>query len=234
MVSVNVDAKKLEDIITEKDCVLQELYPNIYRVFIGGQEVNWLVKVYKNIKFAKKEVDNLARLKNVSGVPKMLCFRLNTEFSFVVLSKFAGKDLREQEKVLSEKDLQIIARKLLLILGDIHRLGVVHKDIKPENVVYDRESGEVALIDFEEKHTAGFESPEYFLGRAGRKSDVWSLGIMIYELLRGKLPFKRGNESLILPSSWNSDLKDFLYCVLDRDVRTRYGVDDALNHIWIQ
>lgn len=91
-------------------------------------------------------------------------------------------------------------------LHDVHQQGVVHLDLKPENVIL-RGDGTAVLIDFGFAHhdrhpdllaeatrfgmgSAPYVSPEQLLGRRGdRRSDIFALGVMLYELATGELPF---------------------------------------------
>ena len=92
-------------------------------------------------------------------------------------------------------------------LQAFHRLEMLHQDIRPENIIIDN-SGVVKIIDFGSTKVAGvmemtqsiehqnilgtvqYTAPEYFLGEAGTsRSDIFSLAVMTYQMLTGKLPY---------------------------------------------
>jgi len=95
-----------------------------------------------------------------------------------------------------------ITLQVLSALQYAHEKGLVHRDIKPGNVMITKE-GRAYLLDFGiavlggmgggEKTTAGtpeYMAPEQFRGRADRRSDLYSVGVMLYEMLTGKTPFQ--------------------------------------------
>ena len=107
-----------------------------------------------------------------------------------------------------------IMRDVAVALGAAHRLGIFHRDLKPDNVLIDG-SGVPWIADFglaiseseQTKHkgeiagTLMYMSPEQIQGRADwldGRSDIWSLGIMIYELLLGKPPFSGKNRQSLM------------------------------------
>lgn len=104
--------------------------------------------------------------------------------------------------MFQEGEAAKIMKKLLRAISHCHASGVVHRDIKPENVMYGRD-GEIKLIDFglsksvQSKNTqlttiAGtpyYMAPEVIDGEYNSQCDVWSLGVLMYVLLSGYLPF---------------------------------------------
>ncbi|HGG58210.1 MAG TPA: serine/threonine protein kinase, partial [Nannocystis exedens] len=130
----------------------------------------------------------------------------------LVLEDFGGAALRSQIPLTGFDigDCLQIAIKLCEALAVVHRAGVLHKDIKPDNIIYNRSSSRVALTDFsiaslidrEEQAALAPETLEGSLaylspeqtGRINRlvdyRSDFYSLGITLYEMLLGSLPFR--------------------------------------------
>jgi serine/threonine protein kinase len=158
----------------------------------------------------------------------------------VIITKEKGIDLFEfVEKfgLFSEKTLRPLAKNLLTILKDIHKEGIIHKDIKPENIVYD---GTVAsIIDFEGKQTDDYRSPEQVVNykTVSFKTDMWSLGATFYYLLTRNVPFKSErrilNSDYKRNSEWSSQFVNFLDCLLEKDENRRYDAKKALKHIWL-
>ena len=105
-----------------------------------------------------------------------------------------------------EKRAVEIAYSLLSALAHIHSKGLIHRDIKPENIMFDKPNGTIKFIDFgmacqfrkginELAGTPYFIAPEVLKGNYGKECDVWSLGVVFYMMLTGKLPFTGASTS---------------------------------------
>ena len=148
--------------------------------------------------------DNIVELKD--------WFREGEEF-FLVMEYVPGQSLSElirKRGPLSFVEARDIMRGVLRAVAHLHSLDVIHRDIKPGNILL-RPDGEAVLTDFgiakfgwqqgETKTQAGLGTPEYMSPEQVRgnsidyRTDIWSLGITLFEMLTGKKPFARGGET---------------------------------------
>lgn len=130
------------------------------------------------------------------------------DLAFIAMEFLKGKDLTPYTKrdnlLPLPKVLSIVAR-VADALGYAHTLHVVHRDVKPANIMYDPESDTVKVTDFGIARitdssktktgmvlgTPSFMSPEQLAGsKIGGHSDLFSLGVSLYQLSCGKLPFE--------------------------------------------
>jgi serine/threonine-protein kinase len=154
-----------------------------------------------------------------------------------------------------------IAMGVLEALEYIHANGVVHRDLKPENIMVDAEDN-IKLIDFgiagdsaarrltyanftAALGTPDYISPEQVKGKRGDgRSDIYSMGVILYEMLSGKLPFSGPsplaamNDRLlnhptpprVADPSISPQLQEILYRALERDPKNRYA--KAQEFVW--
>jgi len=129
----------------------------------------------------------------------------------IVMEYIAGGDLRgllDRERQLPAKRALLIALDLADALTRTHRLNIIHRDIKPENILL-ADDGIPRLTDFgianvrgntlstDEKNLAGtipYLSPEALRGKIiDERSDIWSFGVLLFEMLAGEQPFPGQN-----------------------------------------
>lgn len=141
---------------------------------------------------------------------------------FIVMEYVDGETLRDKRN-LSVKQVVEIGAQAAEGLAAAHEKGIVHRDIKPENIMLTK-SGVVKVMDFglaklnkaEEASrltkagttlgTVGYMSPEQVQGQdVDHRSDIFSLGVVLYELLSGESPFKGVHETAIMYEIVNVD-----------------------------
>lgn len=134
--------------------------------------------------------------------------------SFIILEHVRGKTLRELERsrLSIERTIDLMLQ-LLDALHYAHARGIIHRDVKPGNVIVTADDT-VKVMDFglarrmadvanlaqsgEIVGTLAYLPPERFLGRAGdRTGDLYSVGVILYELLGGAVPFPQDSDDLV-------------------------------------
>jgi CHASE2 domain-containing sensor protein/tRNA A-37 threonylcarbamoyl transferase component Bud32 len=129
------------------------------------------------------------------------------DLSYIAMDYLKGQNLLafcKPEKLLPAKEVFQVLAKVADALDYAHRNGVVHRDVKPANIIYDRETGVMKVTDFgvafltdSSKTKTGtilgspsYMSPEQLAGmKVDGRSDLFSLGVTIYQMLTGELPF---------------------------------------------
>jgi serine/threonine protein kinase, bacterial len=162
----------------------------------------------------QREARAIARLKS-PGLVAIYDQGNDTAHPFLVMELVTGGTLREllrERGPMPPHAVVAVLAPVLSGLGAAHRAGLVHRDVKPENVLISVD-GEVKLADFGLVRatteagitstsvilgTAAYLSPEQVLGEeTGPRSDVYAVGIMAFELLTGTTPFK-GDSAIVI------------------------------------
>lgn len=176
---------------------------------------------------------------------------------YMVMEYAEGKLLREilneQRKLPPDRAIHL-ALGILDVLSYIHKEGVAHRDLKPENIMIGADD-RITLIDFGIAASAGarrltfaklsqvmgtpdYISPEMVKGKRGDyRSDLYAVGIMLYEMLTGKVPFTGPNAFIIMNDRLlnnpvppreidpqiSPQLQEIIYRAIERDPRNRYA-----------
>jgi len=158
--------------------------------------------------------------------------------NFITMEYVRGEDLKSfihRSGQLAVGTAVRIAKQVCEGLSEAHKLGVVHRDLKPGNIMIDRE-GNVRIMDFgiarslKEKGITGagvmigtpeYMSPEQVEGKeVDQRSDIYSLGIILYEMVTGRVPFEGDTPFAI--GVKHKNLNNIILRCLEKDKEKRY------------
>lgn len=222
-------------------------------------------KLKGSLELLKEEVGILSRLDHPNIVRYYETFD-DVKYMYIVMEYCNGGELLDRltfqdRKSFTEAEAARIMKKLFRAINHCHASGVIHRDIKPENIMYGKD-GEVKLIDFglskivksknsSLKTMAGtpfYMAPEVIKGEYSSQCDSWSLGVLMYFLLCGFLPFHGENRSQIFDRIKNGsyhldylefelvspEAKNLIRKLLVNDPAKRITPDMALKDAWFQ
>ncbi|MBW1753134.1 MAG: protein kinase [Deltaproteobacteria bacterium] len=187
-----------------------------------------------NAKF-EKEAHILKSLAAHDGVPKVREIIDEKNKRVLIQELILGKTLFEiTERELEEKEAESVIIQLIDVVAHAHNLAIIHRDIKPGNVMV-KPDGRIMLLDFgaakelKERSISDtvtgsrpFMSPEQIMGRSQRRSDVWALGVVMFILYTGMFPFYNAVEKVLmdmileLPPPHPSKLNESIHPEIER------------------
>eukprot|EP01026_Neomeris_dumetosa_P002941 TRINITY_DN10806_c0_g1_i4.p1 TRINITY_DN10806_c0_g1~~TRINITY_DN10806_c0_g1_i4.p1 ORF type:complete len:597 (-),score=64.72 TRINITY_DN10806_c0_g1_i4:571-2361(-) len=174
---------------------------------------------------------------------------------------------RMKSQTHSEQSIAQIVRCIARFIAQCHAKGVVYRDVKPDNFLFltKEPDSPIKATDFglsikykkgdpllkSRSGTPAYMAPEVLMQSYTEKVDVWSVGMLTYQLLTGTFPFWKDIRSCTLQQVWSAILQetidynapdlvnlsenaiDFLKHTLDRDPTRRYSAVQALQHPWL-
>lgn len=209
---------------------------------------------------------------NSSYFVKLLEVEKTANKTIIVMEKVVGNELFEYcikyKGGMPEKKIKPFFRNICNAVLYLHSNNIAHLDLKLENIMYNEITGNITLIDFGfaqitseidpdsnetiQKNLTIFSgslhycSPELVLKQPydGKKSDIWSLGVLLYSCLFGYFPFDdRENYRLfwkiekvrynIPPDCISDDATELIIMMLEKDPYIRLSIDEVLDHPWL-
>ncbi|KAF6086191.1 hypothetical protein HJG60_008397 [Phyllostomus discolor] len=227
------------------------------RHIVTGTEV--AVKfIRRGSSLALREVQCLKKLHhpNITRLFEVMATKNNL---IMVMEHLSGGDLAtylQKHGAWTEEEARTIFRQLVSALHHCHEKGFAHRDLKPENILLDADNT-IKLADFgftkEVKHnllssfcgTATYMAPEIMMGQAydGQRVDIWSLGVVLYQLVTGRLPFEGETYGAVkkrvltghflLPHFLSEECQHLLQNIMTLDPAQRPTLDAIIKHPWV-
>jgi len=262
-------------IITDRYEVIEELgaggMGTVYKVFDRKVNENVALKLIRpEIAFDAHTIERfsnelrLARKVTHRNICRLYDLGEHGKLHFITMEYVSGQDLKRMIRMSRELSMGTavaIGRQICEGLVESHRLGVVHRDLKPQNIMIDND-GNVKIMDFgiaRSLYSKGVTvtgvlvgTPEYMAPEQAEASDVdhradiYALGVILYEMVTGRVPFKgetplsiaikHREESPVDPGELNTqvskDLSHVILRCLEKNKANRYqGAADLLEDL---
>uniref|UniRef100_A0A8V0Z722 Myosin light chain kinase, smooth muscle n=1 Tax=Gallus gallus TaxID=9031 RepID=A0A8V0Z722_CHICK len=269
-VTINTE-QKVSDVYNIEERLGSGKFGQVFRLVEKKTGKVWAGKFFKA--YSAKEKENIRdeiSIMNCLHHPKLVqCVDAFEEKANIVmvLEMVSGGELFER---IIDEDFELTERECIKYMRQIsegveyiHKQGIVHLDLKPENIMCVNKTGtSIKLIDFglaRRLESAGslkvlFGTPEFVAPEVinyepiGYETDMWSIGVICYILVSGLSPFMGDNDNETLANvtsaTWDfddeafdeisDDAKDFISNLLKKDMKSRLNCTQCLQHPWLQ
>ena len=220
---------------------------SLVRMFESGELI--AVKISNDSKTAENESNLMKNLQNQFIIQFKFFFTYQQKWYLGIEYCDGGDLLNRIDHGLSFNDAKLYTAEIIDALCYLHSSGIIFRDMKPENVLL-KKSGHIKLADFglskilrsdDEKinsfaGTQEYSAPEVISGKLyGKESDIWSLGMVIYTMFFGDIPFfskttakmiKNINEKEItFPDGADESVCEIIRAALQKDPKQRPTID---------
>lgn len=240
-------------------------YSNVYKGYNKITKEPVAIKeidINKNNKYINrfyKEIEILEKADNINIINIITSIE-NKDYIFIIMEYCEKGDLRKflKKRPLKEQHVKKLMIQLVSGMQYMYNNNIYHRDLKPQNILIDKYYN-LKITDFglakDEEENPLFEticgSPMYMAPeimkykKYDKKADLWSLGVIFYELLTGKTPFTANNHAELLENIENKKIyfpshikishnaRDLLIGLLNKDSRKRITWRELFNHEWL-
>ena len=233
-------------------------YHKITKELVAIKEID-INKNIKHINRFYKEIEILEKTDNINIINIINSIE-NKDYIFIIMEFCEKGDLRKflKRRPLKEQHVKKLMIQLVSGMQYMYNNNIYHRDLKPQNILIDKYYN-LKITDFglakDEEENPLFKticgSPMYMAPeimkykKYDKKADLWSLGVIFYELLTGKTPFTANNHAELLenietkkiyfPShiKISHNARDLLIGLLNKDSKKRITWKELFNHEWL-
>lgn len=201
------------------------------------------------------EVALMEQVRHVRGVVALLDFQLDRDNIYIIMEQPHSTqelfDYLVERTMLPEEEARSFFCQIVEVIRQIHAAGIIHRDLKMENILVNLKTQMVYLIDFgagafyKDTMFSDFEGtracapPEWISERSyhGHLAEIWSLGILLFAMVNGDIPFVNDEQILNARATfrWNlsASVKDLITRCLSTHPEKRPSLKDIQGHPWI-
>ena len=225
------------------------------------------IKTIEDKELVRIEIEIL-KLCHHPNIVRLLDHLENNEYIYIVTEYIGGgtlgQYLKKKKFNFSERQATNIMSQIAKGVKYLHQYGIAHRDLKPDNIMITQQNdyGVIKIMDFglskilspnermvDGYGTLSYVAPEVLLRTPYNKEvDIWSMGVILFYMLSGKLPFRGHKEQEVAekivydPLEFDEDdwetrsqkVQDLISCCLEKKKEDRITIDKFINHPWFK
>jgi len=215
---------RISEMVANQYEKIEELSEGFYtsvwkgRDVLGFEEGTLVIKISKSEAINPRLILEARILRNLAGhpgIPELVDVARHRDRTVIITRYVEGDPLTNILPIEDGRTRDRIAYQLMDVVSHLHDNGIVHRDIKPDNIIF-RPDGTIVLLDYGivrrmgEMETSStvigtrpYMSPEQINGKSERRSDIWAIGVVMFQIYTGSLPFSGNTEMELMQNILN-------------------------------